>query len=213
MARTLAPVRVSGHSRQRQWQAPPCQTPRRTSPGPQGLPGLPGPDALGLHLGLEAGPVQGHALVLDHLLGEVHGEAVGVVELEGVAAGELGLPLGLVGVQELGENLQPAVDGFGKVLLLGADDLGDVVLLLPQVLVLALVLVDDGVDDLVEEGLVDPQELAVAGRPAEQPPQDVAPALVEGSTPSQIMKVAERMWSVMIRRDTSLAWLSRSGRR
>src|SRR5699024_11522851 len=74
-----------------------CALPIYAGPAqvPQGLPGLPGPDALGLHLGLEAGPVQGHALVLDHLLGEVHGEAVGVVELEGVAAGELGLPLGL----------------------------------------------------------------------------------------------------------------------
>ena len=150
---------------------------------PQGLSGLPGPDPLGLHLLVKARPVQGHPLVPDHLLGEVHREAVGVIELKGVAAGKLGLPLGLVLGQQLGENLHAPVDGFGKVLLLGADDFGDIVLLLPQVLVLPLILMDDGVDDLIQEGLIHPQQLAVAGRPAEEPAQHIAPPLVGGQHP------------------------------
>ena len=45
---------------------------------------------------LEALLIHGHALVLGHLHGQVDGEAVGVVELEGVGAGEHGLALGLV---------------------------------------------------------------------------------------------------------------------
>ena len=45
---------------------------------------------------------------------------------------------------------------------------------------MALVLVDDGVTHLVQEGLVDPQQLAMAGGPAEQAAQDVAPTLVGG---------------------------------
>ena len=135
---------------------------------------LTGPDPLGLHLLVKARPVQGHPLVPDHLLGEVHREAVGVIELKGVAAGKLGLPLGLVLGQQLGENLHAPVDGFGKVLLLGADDFGDIVLLLPQVLVLPLILMDDGVDDLIQEGLIHPQQLAVAGRPAEEPAQHIS---------------------------------------
>ena len=134
----------------------------------QGLAGLPGADALGLHLLVEGSAVQGHALVLDHLLGQVHGEAIGIIELEGILAGELRLALGLVLGQQVGEDLHAAVDGLGKVLLLGADDLGDIVLLLAQVLVLALVLVDDGIQDLIQEGLVHAQQLAVAGSPAEQ---------------------------------------------
>lgn len=36
----------------------------------------------------------------------------------------IGVALLLVGVQKLSEDLHAAVDGLGKVLLLGADDLG-----------------------------------------------------------------------------------------
>ena len=56
--------------------------------------------------------------------------------------------------------------------------------------------------------MVHPQQLAVAGGPAQQAAEDIAPALIAGSTPSQIMKVAERMWSVMTRRDTSFSLVS-----
>ncbi len=146
----------------------------------QSLPGLPGPLALLLHLLVELILVQGHALLLHHLQGQVDGEAVGVIELEGVGAGEGLLPLGLVALQHLIEDAQAAVDGLGEVLLLHPDDLGDIVLTLPQLGVVALVLVDDGVAHLIEEGLVHTQELAVAGGPAQQAAQHVATALVGG---------------------------------
>ena len=45
---------------------------------------------------------------------------------------------------------------------------------------MAPVLVDDGAAHLIEEGLVHPQQLAVAGSPAQQAAQHIAPALVGG---------------------------------
>ena len=146
----------------------------------QGLPGLPGPGLLLLHQGVEGGLVQLHALVLHHLDGQVDGEAVGVIQLEGVRPGEGLLPPGLVPFQHLPEDLQAAVDGLGEVLLLHPDDLGDIVLALPQLRIVALVLVDDGVAHLIQEGVVHPQQLAVAGGPAQQTAEHIAPALVGG---------------------------------
>ena len=146
----------------------------------QGLTGLTGADLLLLHEGAEAGLIHGQALVLSHLAGQVDGESIGVVELEGVLAGEHGLALGLVLGQHVGENLQAAVDGLGEVLLLHPDDLGDIALLLHQVGVGGGVDLDDGVTHPVQEGVVDAQQLAVAGSPAEQTAQHVAAALVGG---------------------------------
>ena len=146
----------------------------------QGLAGLSRPLLLLPHELLEALLVHAEALIPGHLDGEVDGEAEGIVELEGVGAGEGGLALGLVLGQHLGEDLHAAVDGLGEALLLGADDLGDIGGLLPHVLVLALVDLDHGLHDLIEEGTVHAQELAVTGGPAQQAAQDVAPALVAG---------------------------------
>ena len=146
----------------------------------QGLPGLSGPLALLLHLLVELVLVQLHALLFHHFQGQVDGEAIGVVQLEGVGAGEGGLPLGLVLGEHIPKDLQAAVDGLGEVLLLHPDDLGDIVLALPQLGVVALVLVDDGVAHLVQEGVVHTQELAMAGGPAQQAAQHIAPALVGG---------------------------------
>ena len=107
-------------------------------------------------------------------------------------------------LQHLGEDLHAAVDGLGEVLFLGADDAGDIGLLFAQFGILALVFMDDGVHDLIEERFVHAQQLAVTRGAAQQAAQDVARALVGGRMPSQIMKVDERIWSVMTRRDTSV---------
>ena len=135
----------------------------------------------GLLLGHRLGErllVHAQPLVRRHLAREVDGEAVGVVELEGVLAGELCLALSLVLGEHIGEDLHAAVDGLGKILLLGADDLGDIALLLAQILVLALIDRHDGVDDLIEERAIHAEELAVTRRAAQQAAQDVAAALV-----------------------------------
>ena len=146
----------------------------------QGLTGLAGADTLLLHLLVEALAVQGHALVLHHLGRQVDGEAICVIQLEGVGAGEHRLALSLVVRQQLVEDLHAAVDGLGEVLLLGADHLSDIGLLLPQVGIGGLVLMDDGLHHFIQEGLIDAQQLAVAGGPTQQAAQHVAPALVAG---------------------------------
>ena len=133
-----------------------------------------------LHLLVEALAVERHALVLDHFDRQVDGETIGVVELERVRAGEDGLALFLVGGEKLGEDLHAAVDGLGKVLLLGADDLGDIGLTLAQLGIMAFVLVHDRIHDLIEERTVDAEELAVAGGSSQQAAQHVAAALIAG---------------------------------
>jgi len=146
----------------------------------QSFPGLTGAGLLFLHLPVESGAVQRHALVLHHLHRQVNGEAVGIVQLESVRAGEGGLPLFLVLSQQLIEDSHAAVNGLGEVLLLHPDDLGDIGLPLPQFGIVAFVFVNNGVHHLIQEGLVDAQQLAVAGGPAQQAAQHVAPALVGG---------------------------------
>ena len=146
----------------------------------QGLAGLAGAHTLLLHELLEAGLVHTHALVGTHLHGQIHGEAVGVIELEGVGAGEGALPFRLMLGQQIGKDLHAGVDGLGEVLLLGLDDAHDVGHLVPQLGILALVLLHNGLHDLVEEGLVHAQELAMAGGAAQQAAQHVAAALVGG---------------------------------
>ena len=63
---------------------------------------------------------------------------------------------------------------------LGADDLLDVGLVLPQLGIALLAGGDDGVHQLGEEGAVDAQHAAVAGGAAQQAAQHVAAALVGG---------------------------------
>ena len=146
----------------------------------QSLPGLTGPLLLLLHQLAEALLVHGHALLGHHFRRQVDGEAEGVIQPEGVGAGENLLPLGLVLRQQVGEDLHAAVDGAAEVLLLGADDLGDIGLLFPQVGILSLVFMDHGIHHLIQEGIVDAQELPMAGGPAQQTPQHIAPPLVGG---------------------------------
>ena len=85
-----------------------------------------------------------------------------------------------MGGEQLVVDLHAAVDGLGEVLLLGADDLGDIGLLFTQVGISALVFPHHGVHHLVQEGTVHAKELAVTGSPAQQTAQHVAAALVGG---------------------------------
>ena len=80
--------------------------------------------------------------------------------------------------QHLGEDLHAAVDGLGEVLFLRANHARDIGLLLPELWVLALIFMDNGVDDLIEERLIHAEELAVPGSSSEKTAQDIAAAFV-----------------------------------
>ena len=135
-------------------------------------------DALLLHECLESILIDGHALIGAHLYRQVKREAVGIIELECVSTGENVLALCLMLCKKLREDSHTGVDSAGKVLFLGLYDAGDVCLLLAKLGVLALVLMDDGVNDLIKERLIDAEELAVARCAAEQTAQDIAATLV-----------------------------------
>ena len=168
-------VVIAGEFRRRRVQAEvhtgPCQVAER-------LARLSRAHALLLHQLLERILIHGHVLLLHHLAGQVNREAVGVIELERIRAGEHPLALGLMLGEQVGEDVHAGVDGLGEVLLLVADDAGDIRLLLAQLGVLALVFVHDHVHDLIQERFVDAEELAVARRAAQQTAQHIAAALV-----------------------------------
>ena len=136
--------------------------------------------ALFFHQALEGLLVHAQARLGGHLLCQIQGEAVGIVEFEGVSAGEHGLVVLPVLGEHAREDAQAALDGAGKVLLLGADDAGDVLLPLGKLGIGAAVLVDDRGADLVEEGLMHAQQSSVTGRPAQQTAQHIAASLVGG---------------------------------
>ena len=146
----------------------------------QSFPGFPGTDALLFHELVERGLVYLHPLFFPHLDGQIDGEPKGVIKLERVGAGEGFLALLLVGREHLLIDPHAAVNGLGKVLLLGPDHLGDIPLLFPQIRIGALVLMHHSVYNLMQKGAVYPQELSVAGRPAQQTAQHIAPAFVGG---------------------------------
>ena len=168
-------VVIAGEFRRRRVQAEvhagPCQVAER-------LARLSRAHALLLHQLLERILIHGHVLLLHHLAGQVDRETVGIIEFERIRAGEHALALGLMLGEQVGKDVHAGVDGLGEVLLLVADDAGDIRLLFAQLGVLALVFVHDHVHDLIQKRLIDAEELAVARRAAQQTAQHVAAALV-----------------------------------
>ncbi len=134
--------------------------------------------ALLVHELVESILIDGHILFGDHLEREVYGEAIGVVELESVGAGEHLFAAALVALEHLGEDPNAAVDSLGEILLLNADNSRDIILLLKQVGISSAALMDDGAADLIEERLVHAEELAVPRGAAQQAAQDIATSLI-----------------------------------
>ena len=143
------------------------------------LSGLSGADALLVHQAGELLLVDGDVLLGEDLAGQVDRETKGVIETEGVLAGELSA-LAAEGSDHLLQLLHALVDGLLEALLLGLDDLDDVVLILAQLRISALVFIDDGAGHLIQESALDAEQPAVAGSAAQQPSQDIAAALVGG---------------------------------
>ena len=134
--------------------------------------------ALLLHERAEAFLVHSHALFLHHLVRQVKREAVGVIQLERVRAGEHLFALGLMLREQICKNTHPGVDRLVEVFLLRFDDAGDIALLLTQLRILALVFMHHGIHHTVEERIVFAQQLAVARGATQQAAQDIAAPLV-----------------------------------
>ena len=145
--------------------------------------GLLGPAALVVHELAEAVGVDVQARLPRRLQGQLVGEPVGVVELEGGVAGEHGralLPGPADGPLEQGRAL---AQGARERLLLAGHHLLDQRALGDQ---LRPGLAQVGHHLLADAGqgrVLDPEQAQVPDRAAQQPAQDVAPALVGGQHP------------------------------
>ena len=125
-------------------------------------------------------PVYRHAFFLRHFRRQVNGEPKGIIQLKGVRARKDRLAPFLVGRKQVVVNTHSAVDGLGEILLLHPNDLGDIILILPQVRVSAFVLMHHGVHHFMQERPVHAQQPSMTCGPAEQTAEDIAPALVGG---------------------------------
>ena len=141
---------------------------------------VPGALFLLLHEGLEALQVNGNALFLYDFPGQVDGEAVGVVKAESVLAGNSADFIGGSLVHQVGQHVHALADGGVEGFFLVFHDLLDILRFFGQLRVSGEVFMGDGVHNLIEEGLGDAQQAAVAGGPAQQAAQDIAPAGVGG---------------------------------
>ncbi len=145
-----------------------------------GLLRRPGPLFLFLHQLLETLEIHAQAAFLGHKLRQVDGEAVGVVKLESVLAadrlgGSLSRPVG-----GDGKEVQAAVERPAEAGLLRLNHGRDVLGPLPDLGKGVAETVHDHGDQLVEERIVQIELAAEPRGPAENPAQDVAPALVGG---------------------------------
>ncbi len=133
-----------------------------------------------LHQTAEAVLVHGEALLGGHLQGEVDGEAPGVVEQEGLVAGQHagagGLGLGHGGVEDVGAGLQRLEEGV----LLGQGDLLDALAVGDQLRVLLAHHADDDIDEVLDDRAGGAEEAHVADGAAHDAAQHVAAALVAG---------------------------------
>ena len=132
--------------------------------------------ALALHGGLEARLVHFDAALAGDVLGEVEREAVGVIEAEGLGAGNPAA----AALGDLVEDAHAGVERFGEALLLGLQRTLHGFPLGAQLGVRIPHEPVQGLHQAVEERLAHAQHPAVAQRPADDPAQHVAAALVGG---------------------------------
>ena len=144
------------------------------------LAGGAGAGALFGHEALEGGRVDGIALFGGHEDGEVEGEPVGVVELEGLEAGKGFFAGRLEAFDDVVEVGDAAVQGGREGFLFGAqraDDFGSPGGQFGEKA--AHLLFEDG-EEFAEEGVLQPEGAAEAGGAAQEAAQDVAAAVVGG---------------------------------
>ncbi len=133
-----------------------------------------------LHQAAEAVLVHGEALLGGHLQGEVDREAPGVMEQEGLVAGQDGAAGGLGvadgRVEDVGAGLQRLEEGV----LLGEGDLLDALAVGDELRVLLAHHLDHGVDQVLDDRAGGAEQAHVADGAAHDAAQHVAAALVAG---------------------------------
>ncbi|MNJ33077.1 hypothetical protein D3C77_277560 [compost metagenome] len=130
---------------------------------------------LGFHLALEACFVDGQLAFAGDVGGQVHREAVGVIELEHhVTRNHAALELG----QVLLEDLQALLQGLGELLFFSLEHALDVGLLLRELRECFAHLGHQGGNDLVEEAAGGAQLVTVAASATDDAAQHVAAAFV-----------------------------------
>ena len=145
-----------------------------------GLPGVSGPLLLLLHGSGKALLVDGVPLLLEDLPGQIHGETVGIVKAESILSGKDLLPGGSHLLLQVRQDPKSLVDGLVKLLFLIVQHVEDKFLLLLQLRVAVFASLDHGSGQFGEEYPVNAQKPSMAGRPADQTAEHIAPALVGG---------------------------------
>ena len=134
-----------------------------------------GAGALSFHRTLERVQIDTERALARDVRGQVHGKAIGVVELERRLAGD---HVAVECVDRILEETHPLVEGPGELLFLPAQDALDALAALAQ---LGTGVAHLGVErrhHAPEERIAHPQPMAVADRATDDPPQHEAAALV-----------------------------------
>ena len=84
-------------------------------------------------------------------------------------------------LHQVGKDRKPRVDCRVEALLLDGDHFADIVVLFTQLRVAGFALLHDDFEQLAEEGMIDAEQLAVAGGAADDAAQYVAASLVGGN--------------------------------
>jgi len=144
----------------------------------QRLAGLAGGVFLLCHQLVEAGVIHGHALLPGHLHGKIYREAVGVIKLEGEFTGNGLLAGAFQSIQFLGQDGEALVQGDAETFLFLAHHPVHEFPAGQEFGIGVAHHVHHGAGGLVEEGVGQAEELAETQGPTDEPPQDVAPALI-----------------------------------
>ena len=144
------------------------------------LPGALGLFALFLLGRVEAVQIDFESLLLQHFLGGLDGEAVGIVQAESIGTVQDGLTLSLHLLFQISQDGKALVDGPGEFLFLTGEVLQDEFALGLQFGIAALGAFDDSFGQFGHEVAFDAQFSAVADGPADNSAQDIAPAFIGG---------------------------------
>ena len=128
-----------------------------------------------LHLGVESGLVESHAILFENQLGKVEGESVGVIQDESLLAGDFGLAI-LTGCGDcLLKHRDAVVEGAEERILLLLGHLYYEVALLGDFRIGPAHQLDEGVDQAIQECLLLVEErVGVTDGPAQDAPDDIS---------------------------------------